>query len=214
MTVASTSPRKPIVLWRPRMLIDRVAGSTLDQFVEAHSGGYFLVVRLDAFSSELAAGLDGQDVPAATVRARRATISLGLPSIGDTTDLALGGSIAPPRPVVQSSQQCPAELLSSECYVVAVRQRTSADRLVSRVSIGREPYHDIPLRHPSVSRLHAHIDLGGGLSVTDSGSSNHTFVNGEPVRDRADLKPGDLLKFGAVQCCLVSASGLWRAVHG
>jgi transcriptional regulator of acetoin/glycerol metabolism len=55
----------------------------------------------------------------------------------------------------------------------------------------------IGLPHPFVSRVHARLlrDRGGAWTVTDEGSRNGTFLNGERIR-RATLKDRDVLAIG------------------
>ena len=63
------------------------------------------------------------------------------------------------------------------------------------VIIGRDEGCDIAFdkaRFPMVSRRHAHIQMQSGvISIEDLGSTNGTFVNGEPVRTPVALRPGD-----------------------
>jgi adenylate cyclase len=62
--------------------------------------------------------------------------------------------------------------------------------------VGRSIACDLPVRDPSVSRQHAEVELGPeGLQVTDLGSTNGVFVNGERVT-RALVHPGDQVAFG------------------
>lgn len=64
--------------------------------------------------------------------------------------------------------------------------------------VGRDPAADVRLVDSRVSRRHAEIvTLGGESMVVDLGSTNGTFVNGEPV-DRAVLVDGDDLSIGGV----------------
>jgi pSer/pThr/pTyr-binding forkhead associated (FHA) protein/tRNA A-37 threonylcarbamoyl transferase component Bud32 len=51
---------------------------------------------------------------------------------------------------------------------------------------------------PELSRRHARVarDANGRLTIEDLGSANGTFVNGEPVRERQLLKPGDSVRVG------------------
>ncbi|HZF08266.1 MAG TPA: adenylate/guanylate cyclase domain-containing protein [Thermoanaerobaculia bacterium] len=62
--------------------------------------------------------------------------------------------------------------------------------------VGRSIACDLPVRDPSVSRQHAELELGPeGLQVSDLGSTNGTFVNGERVT-RATARPGEQVAFG------------------
>ena len=49
--------------------------------------------------------------------------------------------------------------------------------------IGRSPECDFPIDHPTVSVNHCQIVLSNdGVLIRDGGSTNGTFVNGDPVR--------------------------------
>jgi hypothetical protein len=64
--------------------------------------------------------------------------------------------------------------------------------------VGRDEGCEIVLDHPGVSRRHARLDPGdGGWHVTDLGSANGTWVNGERL-DEAFLLGGEKIRFGTV----------------
>ncbi len=63
--------------------------------------------------------------------------------------------------------------------------------------IGRASDNDVVLDGPGVSRRHAQIDYAAGEPrLSDAGSLNGTFVNGEPVRGARPLAPTDLVFLG------------------
>jgi pSer/pThr/pTyr-binding forkhead associated (FHA) protein len=64
--------------------------------------------------------------------------------------------------------------------------------------IGREPGSaDLVVDDPGISRRHAVVRaFGGAITVEDLGSSNGTFVNGEPVRGEVELAEGDEVQLG------------------
>lgn len=63
--------------------------------------------------------------------------------------------------------------------------------------IGRRRTSDICLTDTNVSRIHAAVDcLEGNYFVTDLGSTNGTFVNGQRV-SKKKLTNGDIIKIGA-----------------
>jgi serine/threonine protein kinase len=69
------------------------------------------------------------------------------------------------------------------------------------VLVGRDRTCSIVLSHPAVSRRHARITLSGSTPVLeDMKSANGTYVNNTRV-DRANLKPGDVVRFGADPAC-------------
>src|ERR1044071_5360017 len=64
--------------------------------------------------------------------------------------------------------------------------------------VGRAPTCDVPVFDPTVSRRHAELSLvAGGVKVTDLGSANGTFVNGEKITDRT-VRGGGGVPFGKV----------------
>jgi ABC-type multidrug transport system ATPase subunit/pSer/pThr/pTyr-binding forkhead associated (FHA) protein len=65
------------------------------------------------------------------------------------------------------------------------------------VVIGRNPQTDIPLASPIVSWGHARLDLTDqGHVLTDLGSTNGTFVNGERLMQPRLLQPDDVVRIG------------------
>jgi pSer/pThr/pTyr-binding forkhead associated (FHA) protein len=72
---------------------------------------------------------------------------------------------------------------------------------------GREPSCALVLDHPTISRLHAHIELAsdGLVSVRDAASQNGTFLhrNDRWIRVRkSTLCIGDRIRFGDVEVSL------------
>jgi serine phosphatase RsbU (regulator of sigma subunit) len=66
-----------------------------------------------------------------------------------------------------------------------------------RVEIGRQGDSDIYLESLAVSRQHARLVRDGtAWFVEDAGSSNGTYINGEPVVGRVPLREGDALQIG------------------
>ena len=69
------------------------------------------------------------------------------------------------------------------------------------VMVGRDRTCSIVLTHPAVSRRHAKITLNGSACMLeDLKSANGTYVNNTRV-ERAKLKPGDVVRFGADPAC-------------
>ena len=63
--------------------------------------------------------------------------------------------------------------------------------------IGRNPQADIPLSAPTVSWQHARLErTPRGYLVTDLGSTNGTFVNGQRITAPCLLHPGDVVQIG------------------
>jgi len=63
--------------------------------------------------------------------------------------------------------------------------------------VGRLPSCDLPLTGPEVSRRHCSFELVEGLVVlTDLGSTNGTFVDGQPIQKPAILRDGAVIRIG------------------
>jgi pSer/pThr/pTyr-binding forkhead associated (FHA) protein len=66
-------------------------------------------------------------------------------------------------------------------------------------NVGRADYNDIVVSDPSVSTMHAKLQSRGGVwMLSDLGSTNGTFVDGELVRGEVPLSPGATIRFGEV----------------
>jgi pSer/pThr/pTyr-binding forkhead associated (FHA) protein len=67
------------------------------------------------------------------------------------------------------------------------------------VNIGRGDYNDVVIADPSVSTMHAKLQRREAIWIlTDLGSTNGTFVEGERLTGEGPLSPGTTLKFGDV----------------
>jgi pSer/pThr/pTyr-binding forkhead associated (FHA) protein len=67
------------------------------------------------------------------------------------------------------------------------------------VNIGRGDYNDILISDPSVSTMHAKLQRREAVWVlTDLGSTNGTFVEGERLTGEQPLTPGTTIRFGEV----------------
>jgi len=69
---------------------------------------------------------------------------------------------------------------------------------MTKLTIGRDKDCDIFINDPTVSRKHATIifDGSGGCTVTDTNSSNGTFVNGNKISGNYEMRENDILKVG------------------
>jgi len=80
----------------------------------------------------------------------------------------------------------------------------SADRVV----VGRSRSCEVRLQEDSVSRLHAaFVWRDRALYLEDLGSSNGTFVNGRRIEAPCRVKPGDVIRFGALRGAIVGPEG-------
>ncbi len=103
-----------------------------------------------------------------------------------------------PQPAVGAAQSAvPAWLLVNVKPEINEKHTLKGDS----VMVGRDRSCAIVLAHPAVSRRHARITLSGtSYVVEDRKSANGTYVNNTRV-DRAKLKPGDVVRFGADPAC-------------
>ncbi len=66
-----------------------------------------------------------------------------------------------------------------------------------QIIIGRDSSSGVAINDAEVSRKHARLEFQGGKYVlTDLGSTNGTFVNGQRVVGQAVLKSGDVVSLG------------------
>src|SRR5215472_10983874 len=68
--------------------------------------------------------------------------------------------------------------------------------------LGRSPENDFQLQHASISAFHCEVHLAGdGVTVRDCGSTNGTFLGGEPISqdERAQLRAGQTLCLGQIE---------------
>jgi FHA domain len=83
--------------------------------------------------------------------------------------------------------------------LVFVEERPVAGRVLPaepETTVGREG--DVMLADPEASRLHAVIRTRAAIAtIEDLGSTNGTFVNGEPISGPTPLRPGDEIRFGS-----------------
>ncbi len=84
-------------------------------------------------------------------------------------------------------------------------QRKPAIWLVeSRYAIGKDAQNNIALPDDGVSPFHAEIRVEGDqVFITDTGSSNGTFVNGKRIQRRTELRSGDVIAIHTVQLLLM-----------
>ncbi|HEX6644866.1 MAG TPA: FHA domain-containing protein [Gemmatimonadales bacterium] len=99
------------------------------------------------------------------------------------------------------------------------------DRHLVRVpiaNIGRADYNDIVIADPSVSTMHAKLQRRGGIwMLSDLGSTNGTFVDGELATGEVPLGPGATIRLGEVALLfeplddgmVESASGQTQVMH-
>jgi pSer/pThr/pTyr-binding forkhead associated (FHA) protein len=101
--------------------------------------------------------------------------------------------------VFKSAKQAELEKSPStkaQLFLKASNERYGLNQSVSK--IGRDENNDITLpKDAYISRHHAWVLYIKGLWwIEDLGSTNGTFVNGDPVLDRQQLFPGDSIRLG------------------
>ena len=70
----------------------------------------------------------------------------------------------------------------------------------STLRVGRHPFNEVSLPDLSVSRYHCWLAFQDGrVLIEDLASVNGTFVNGDRLRERRELKPGDRVLVGNTQ---------------
>jgi pSer/pThr/pTyr-binding forkhead associated (FHA) protein len=83
------------------------------------------------------------------------------------------------------------------------------------VVIGRSAYCSLVLDHETLSRVHASLRVvDDGVELSDLGSSNGTFVNGEIIQGPTRVRIGDEIHLGRVQIWLEAASARVSATTG
>jgi pSer/pThr/pTyr-binding forkhead associated (FHA) protein len=72
------------------------------------------------------------------------------------------------------------------------------DITTTPVTIGRTPNNDLPIKDTRISRHHARItERDDGLWIEDLGSTNKTYVNGQPIDEPRRLSEGDVIRVGS-----------------
>ena len=81
-------------------------------------------------------------------------------------------------------------------------------RVTEQVTIGRGEDAGLLLDDPEISRAHAALGpTAKGLEVSDLGSLNGTWVNGERISSPVVLVPGDVMRIGTTRIEVLAAGG-------
>jgi len=111
----------------------------------------------------------------------------------------------PAEALKESETPTPVQPTPAVAPIASILVRTGALRgrrmpiRVPVVNVGRADFNDIVLAEPSVSTTHAKLQRKDGLWViSDLGSTNGTYVEGEPVAGETPLPPGATIRFGDV----------------
>jgi pSer/pThr/pTyr-binding forkhead associated (FHA) protein len=85
-------------------------------------------------------------------------------------------------------------------YLLTGEGDTAAHPIAGETIIGRGEQADLLLADSTVSRRHAAVRQDGHtVVVTDLGSANGTYVNGEPVLDGTRIEDGDVIHLGGAE---------------
>jgi len=105
-------------------------------------------------------------------------------------------------PVVIQEPTAQHAMTKAHWALVGVKSETNESYPINgEVMVGRDRTCSIVLSHPAVSRKHAKITFSGREWVLeDLKSANGTYVNNTRV-ERANLKAGDVVRFGADPSC-------------
>jgi len=92
--------------------------------------------------------------------------------------------------------------------------RNTVELSNDRVTIGKGDENDLPIPgDETVSGLHAVFDrFAAGWCVTDLGSSNGTYVNGERILTARRLRHGDEVRVGATKLLFRDSTDVGRSV--
>jgi pSer/pThr/pTyr-binding forkhead associated (FHA) protein len=144
------------------------------------------------------------DVPSpAPSRARRSVppVTAPQPPTGAgarLSDTLMGMPQPLPGPSVTPTQPQAAPLASLLVRSGALKGRRLAVK-VPVVNIGRADFNDVVISDPSVSTSHAKLQRRDDIwMLSDLGSTNGTFVEGERLSGEVPLGPGTTVKFGDV----------------
>ena len=99
--------------------------------------------------------------------------------------------------------------MEPELEIWTVNGRTRVVLAGEHTTIGKGAENDIVLDDSTVSRLHAMCErFPAGWCITDLGSSNGTFLNGERIWTHQRLRHGDEVRIGANRLVFRDASQL------
>lgn len=122
------------------------------------------------------------------------------------------GQVAPPISYATQLTKLEGDPFPNEWRIVPVKKR-DGNPYPDRISIGRALNCDVVLRLPTVSKVHAHIQLEGSdtFSLRDNDASNFTFVNGRKLEPKSAsrIKIGDEISLGTLDLEFVDARRLY-----
>jgi pSer/pThr/pTyr-binding forkhead associated (FHA) protein len=104
------------------------------------------------------------------------------------------------------------DIVTTAIEVWTLSGRSTVELEGERITVGKGAENDVALEDDStVSRLHAVLDrFPAGWCVTDLGSRNGTFVNGERILAARQLRHGDEVRVGATRLVFRHSSDVGR----
>ena len=104
--------------------------------------------------------------------------------------------------------------MSAALEIWTLSGRTTVELSNDRMTIGKDDENDLAIPgDDTVSRLHAVFDrFPAGWCVTDLGSSNGTFVNGERILTARGLRHGDEVRVGSTKLLFRDSADVGRTV--
>jgi pSer/pThr/pTyr-binding forkhead associated (FHA) protein len=99
-----------------------------------------------------------------------------------------------------------------EVWTLGGRRRVELD--ANRITVGKGEENDVIVdADPTVSRLHAVLErFPAGWCVTDLGSSNGTFLNGERIWAQQRLRHGDEVRVGRTRLLFRNSTDVVHSV--
>lgn len=96
---------------------------------------------------------------------------------------------------------------------VEVLKKSQRNSVAGKILVGRTETNDVVVTHMTVSKHHAFFssDAQGAIVVTDTGSTNGTRLNGQPLtaREPRALSDGDQLAFGDITFLFYSPTAFY-----
>jgi hypothetical protein len=200
----------------PRALYDQARRESREAFGRAFEDAALMAVRVDGLGDELVSGLEECFAEATGVWLPRSGATGMRTMVTPITD----GFLRAVKEAWASDGATGATmrtlLTTGRHFFTPLRKRTGLAS-PERLTIGRSRTNDVTLRHRSVSKSHAWLELDedGSFYLCDLGSTNTTQLNGHVldsnVLERVHL--GDRIRFGEVETTLCTAETLWDALQ-
>jgi pSer/pThr/pTyr-binding forkhead associated (FHA) protein len=143
------------------------------------------------------------DAPAAVERPRRSAPSVTAPQVPAGAGARLSDTLHGIPQSALASAVTPTQPQKAALASLLVRNGNLKGRRlpvkIPNVNIGRAEFNDVVIADPSVSTSHAKLERRDDIWVlSDLGSTNGTYVEGERLSGEMALGPGSTVKFGEV----------------